>query len=238
MQTSFITKVSKVSGHSKYRHSTKFLFPPDLPRTWNPFPSIPASKRRLWTISAKNQNGGTGRKFILELLWGCYKHVKRLWRGKNSISRPFIECIIIRLELAAKFAENILPIVLECKGELTAVAGNLTVLFQSWCRKLIELGLTDTPNYTHLVVYLLGPPERTVNGGLGRPKNEIDEETVWDRQQWFLGEHIDGHHSLLTWGFVIHGCIDGYSRLICFWSILQTTEKRPLKVFFCRVVAL
>ena len=28
--------------------------------------------------------------------------------------------------------------------------------------------------------------------------------------------HIDGHHSLITWGFVIHGGIDGYLRLICF----------------------
>ncbi|XP_068736571.1 uncharacterized protein [Montipora capricornis] len=26
--------------------------------------------------------------------------------------------------------------------------------------------------------------------------------------------HIDGHHSLVTWGFVIHGGIDGFSRLI------------------------
>ena len=28
--------------------------------------------------------------------------------------------------------------------------------------------------------------------------------------------HIDGHHSLVTWGFVIHGGIDGFSRLIVF----------------------
>ena len=28
--------------------------------------------------------------------------------------------------------------------------------------------------------------------------------------------HIDDHHSLVTWGFVIHGAIDGYSRLITF----------------------
>ncbi len=26
--------------------------------------------------------------------------------------------------------------------------------------------------------------------------------------------HIDSHHSLIQWRFVIHGCIDGYSRLI------------------------
>ena len=28
--------------------------------------------------------------------------------------------------------------------------------------------------------------------------------------------HIDGHHSLVTWKFVIHGSIDGFSRLITF----------------------
>ncbi|KAJ7373312.1 hypothetical protein OS493_012903 [Desmophyllum pertusum] len=28
--------------------------------------------------------------------------------------------------------------------------------------------------------------------------------------------HLDGHHSLITWGFVIHGSIDGFSRLITF----------------------
>ena len=28
--------------------------------------------------------------------------------------------------------------------------------------------------------------------------------------------HLDGHHSLITWGFVIHGAIDGFSRLVTF----------------------
>lgn len=26
--------------------------------------------------------------------------------------------------------------------------------------------------------------------------------------------HIDGHHKLILWGFVIHGCVDGYSRTV------------------------
>lgn len=26
--------------------------------------------------------------------------------------------------------------------------------------------------------------------------------------------HLDGHHKLILWGFVIHGCIDGYSRAV------------------------
>ena len=28
--------------------------------------------------------------------------------------------------------------------------------------------------------------------------------------------HLHGHHSLITWGFVIHGAIDGFSRLVIF----------------------
>jgi hypothetical protein len=27
--------------------------------------------------------------------------------------------------------------------------------------------------------------------------------------------HMDGHHKLILWGIVIHGFIDGYSRLVC-----------------------
>jgi len=34
----------------------------------------------------------------------------------------------------------------------------------------------------------------------------------WPNSLW----HIDGHHSLVRWGFVIHGCIDGFSRIIVF----------------------
>lgn len=98
--------------------------------------------------------------------------------GENSISRPFIEWAINRLDSAAKFVENVLPIVNEHKAELTEVANNLRVLYHLWCRKLTELELTNTPNCTHLAVYLLSPPERTVNRGPGRPKYEIDEETL------------------------------------------------------------
>ena len=37
--------------------------------------------------------------------------------------------------------------------------------------------------------------------------------------------HIDGYHSLITWGFVIHGCIDGYSRLM-FFEVFYKQQKR------------
>jgi hypothetical protein len=29
--------------------------------------------------------------------------------------------------------------------------------------------------------------------------------------------HCDGHHKLINWGIVIHGFIDGYSRLVSLW---------------------
>lgn len=28
--------------------------------------------------------------------------------------------------------------------------------------------------------------------------------------------HLDGHHKLILWGFVIHGLIDGFCRTVCF----------------------
>ena len=34
----------------------------------------------------------------------------------------------------------------------------------------------------------------------------------WPNSLW----HLDGHHSLIRWGLVIHGCIDGFSRRIIF----------------------
>ena len=34
----------------------------------------------------------------------------------------------------------------------------------------------------------------------------------WPNSLW----HLDGHHSLIRWKFVVHGCIDGYSRRMMF----------------------
>jgi len=40
----------------------------------------------------------------------------------------------------------------------------------------------------------------------------------WHNSLW----HIDGHHSLIQWGFVIHGYIDGFSRIL---GVSQTTDQ-------------
>ena len=48
--------------------------------------------------------------------------------------------------------------------------------------------------------------------------------------------HIDGHHSLITWGFVIHGGIDGYSRLICFLKCSTNNRKKTVEMLFLQSV--
>ena len=41
--------------------------------------------------------------------------------------------------------------------------------------------------------------------------------------------HIDGHHSLIRWRFVVHGGIDGYSRMVVFLAC--STNNRSLTVY-------
>ena len=47
--------------------------------------------------------------------------------------------------------------------------------------------------------------------------------------------HIDGHHSLVTWGFVIHGGIDGFSRLIVFLKCSTNNRSNTLLDLFLTV---
>ena len=44
--------------------------------------------------------------------------------------------------------------------------------------------------------------------------------------------HIDGNHSLVNWGFVIHGSIDGYSRLITFLKCSCNNRKTTVADLF------
>ena len=50
------------------------------------------------------------------------------------------------------------------------------------------------------------------------------------------GPNIDGHHSLITWGFVIHGCIDSYARLICFLKCSTNNRKETVEGLFLQGV--
>lgn len=49
--------------------------------------------------------------------------------------------------------------------------------------------------------------------------------------------HIDGHHSLISWGFVIHGAIDGHSRLIVFLNCSTNNRKETVHDLFQEAVA-
>lgn len=44
--------------------------------------------------------------------------------------------------------------------------------------------------------------------------------------------HLDGHHSLVSWGFVIHGAIDGYSRLITYLQCSTNNRSETVKELF------
>ena len=48
--------------------------------------------------------------------------------------------------------------------------------------------------------------------------------------------HIDGHHSLVTWGFVIHGGIDGYSRLIVMLKCSTNNHSVTVGDLFCNAI--
>ena len=44
--------------------------------------------------------------------------------------------------------------------------------------------------------------------------------------------HLDGHHSLVSWGFVIHEAIDGYSRLITYLHCSSNNRSETVKDLF------
>ena len=44
--------------------------------------------------------------------------------------------------------------------------------------------------------------------------------------------HLDGHHSLVNWGFVIHGAIDGFSRLIVFLHCSTNNKSSTVQDLF------
>ena len=44
--------------------------------------------------------------------------------------------------------------------------------------------------------------------------------------------HIDGHHSLIRWRFVIHGGIDGYSRMVVYLQCATNNEARSVFNYF------
>lgn len=272
---------------------------------------------------------------IVELLDYCENH-------ESNTSKQVIESIIYRLESAVRFMEQILPILNEYKDDMSEATDNLKVLYHLWCRKFQEIGQRPSPS-THLAIYSVDPPGFFEKSGPGRPKFNIEEETLlhfrklgfsWKEisrlllvSRWTLWRrarelgiedrtgfsdiedeeldhtvrafmtsqgcmvgysmvrghlrdlgikvqrsrirasiarvdpvntrirwatvisrrtysvpapnslwHIDGHHSLITWGFVIHGAIDGFSRLICFLRCSTNNRKETVENLFLESV--
>lgn len=50
--------------------------------------------------------------------------------------------------------------------------------------------------------------------------------------------HIDGHHSLIRWGFVVHGGVDGYSRLIVYLYCSTNNRAQTVTELFIRANSL
>jgi len=48
--------------------------------------------------------------------------------------------------------------------------------------------------------------------------------------------HIDGHHSLINWGFVVNGAIDGFSRLIVYLCCSTNNKAETVNSFFSQSI--
>ena len=55
----------------------------------------------------------------------------------------------------------------------------------------------------------------------------------WPNSLW----HMDGNHSLIRWGFVIHGCIDGFSRLITYLHCATNNRSDTVAHLFSQAVS-
>ena len=49
--------------------------------------------------------------------------------------------------------------------------------------------------------------------------------------------HTDSHHKLIRWRLVIHGCIDGYSRVIIYLHCCNNNKAETVKAQFLRSVS-
>lgn len=57
-------------------------------------------------------------------------------------------------------------------------------------------------------------------------------QVPWPNSLW----HLDGHHSLIRWGLVVHGCIDGFSRRIMFLHCSSNNLSETVLALFLNAV--
>lgn len=66
-------------------------------------------------------------------------------------------------------------------------------------------------------------------------------QTITRRTYWVPGPnslwHIDSHHSLIRWRFVVHGCVDGFSRMIPYLSCVTNNRAKTVLTLFRRATA-
>ena len=55
----------------------------------------------------------------------------------------------------------------------------------------------------------------------------------WPNSLW---NNLDGHHSLIRWGLVIHGCIDGFSRRIVFFRCSDNNLSQTVLELFLKAI--
>lgn len=48
--------------------------------------------------------------------------------------------------------------------------------------------------------------------------------------------HLDGNHKIIRWGFVIHGCVDGYSRRVMFLRASTNNKANTVFTLFMEAV--
>ena len=48
--------------------------------------------------------------------------------------------------------------------------------------------------------------------------------------------HLDGHHKLIKWGFVTHGCIDGFTRFITYLKCSTNNKSKTVLQLFQQAI--
>ena len=66
-----------------------------------------------------------------------------------------------------------------------------------------------------------------------RWQQTISRRSYWPNSLW----HIDSHHSLIRWRLVVHGCVDGYSRLIPYLSCCTNNRAATMLQLFRRAIS-
>ena len=57
-------------------------------------------------------------------------------------------------------------------------------------------------------------------------------QVSWANSLW----HLDGHHSLIRWCLVIHGCIDSFSRRIIYLHFSSNNRSSTVLTFFLNAI--